>query len=388
LKRLLLLFFPLLPALTSFSQEGCRARISLLTCAPGDELYSTFGHTAVRVQDSTSGTDLVYNYGTFEFGPDFYMQFVRGKLLYFLSVENFPEFIGQYQEESRSVLEQVLQLSCAEKQKLMTSLQTNALPHNRYYRYDFLFDNCTTRARDIIAANTQVPVHYRNILPASKPTFRDLIHSYLDAGHEYWSKLGIDLLLGAKIDKKVTNQQAMFLPDYLLKGMDSAFMNQRPLVSEKSTLLQMPTPPKSNSLFQPAVIFSILLLVIAGLTVFGGSRVRGFLSFFDFLLFFTAGLAGVIMLFMWFGTDHAECGNNYNLLWALPTHLVASFFLFRCPEWIRRYFSFVFWLTLLLLVSWIVLPQQLNLSLFPIVVLILFRSRQIAQKQHAWKKKA
>ncbi|MGZ3998080.1 MAG: Lnb N-terminal periplasmic domain-containing protein [Flavisolibacter sp.] len=229
MKKILFLFsFSFLLSQFLFAQDSCSLRISLLTCAPGEELYSTFGHTALRVRDEARGADFVFNYGTFEFAPDFYVKFIRGKLLYSLAVEDFNEFMYEYRMESRTVQEQVLQLSCEEKQKLFTALQNNAKDENRYYKYDFLFDNCTTRAGNIVAANTDTPVIFNNILAGKHPSFRDLIHSYLDAGNEYWSKLGIDMLLGAKLDRKVTNREAMFLPEYLLKGFDSASIGGRP----------------------------------------------------------------------------------------------------------------------------------------------------------------
>ena len=301
---------------TSYSQQStdtshsCSLRITLLTCAPGEELYSTFGHTAIRVQDSLMGVDAVYNYGTFEFAPDFYSKFIRGKLLYSLSVESFPDFLYTYQVESRSVVEQELQLSCAEKQRLYQALQVNALEENRHYLYDFLFDNCTTRARDIVAANTNAPVKYRNILPQEIPSFRNLIHSYLDKGHQPWSKLGIDMLLGAKLDRKVTNLQSMFLPDYLLKGFDSASTNGLALVSPPAPVLTMPSPLAASGIFTPWVCFSLLLVVVLLLS-FSRSRLAGkVLSLFDFLFFFILGLTGLLLLFMWFGTDHKVTANN------------------------------------------------------------------------------
>ena len=248
LKRLVLLFFfPLLIPVFSFGQnDSCSLRISLLTCAPGEELYSTFGHTALRVQDPSKGMDQVYNYGTFEFGPDFYTQFIRGKLLYFLSVEEFGDFMYQYEAQSRSVQEQVLRLDCYEKQKLLSALQVNALEENKYYRYDFLFDNCTTRAGDMVAKNTEPEVVFKDILDGRQPSFRDQIHEYLDAGKQHWSKLGIDLLLGAKLDRKVTNHEAMFLPDYLLKGFDRARVQEKPLSDPPRTILSLPSPLKKK----------------------------------------------------------------------------------------------------------------------------------------------
>lgn len=379
-KVLFLIYFSLFTFHFSFSQDSCSLRITLLTCSPGEELYSTFGHTALRVQDRTTGIDAVYNYGTFEFAPDFYSKFIRGKLLYSLSVEHFREFLYTYQIESRSIVEQELQLSCAEKQKLYEALQVNALEQNRHYRYDFLFDNCTTRARDIVARNTDSPVVFKNILPAEIPTFRNLIHSYLNAGNSYWSKLGIDLLLGVKLDRKVTNEQAMFLPDYLLKGFDSALVNNRPLVTPPQPVLQMPALFTQSSFFTPFIVFSILLLAVIALSFVKANWAFKALGTFDFLFFFILGLAGWLLLFMWFGTDHVVCRNNYNLLWALPTHAAMAFFVHKNASWVKRYFTVVFWLTVLLAVAWFFLPQQMNTALVPIILLIIHRSWSLSKR--------
>lgn len=363
----------------SKAQDSCDLRISLLTCAPGEALYSTFGHTALRVQDARAGSDYVFNYGTFEFGPDFYTKFIRGKLLYFLSVEDFNDFVYVYRYESRSIWEQVLQISCREKQKLYDSLQMNAQEQNRYYRYDFLFDNCTTRAGDIVEKTTGSPVVYKNILPKEIPTFRNLIHSYLNAGHQYWSKLGIDILLGAKLDRKVSNEEAMFLPDYLLKGFDSATVNNTPLVRPPKTILEMPSPLKDKSPVTPAVVFSLMLVMIIALSFVQTKWARSTLSILDFLFFFLLGLTGLLLLFMWFGTDHNVTQNNYNLIWALPTNVAMAFFVHSKKAWVKQYFKVVFWITIALLLTWFFLPQQMNNALLPIVLLIIFRSRHLSK---------
>jgi hypothetical protein len=381
-KLLVFLLFTFYFSFPLEAQDSCQFRISLLTCAPGQELYSTFGHTALRVQDFNAGTDLVFNYGTFDFAPDFYSKFIRGKLLYYLSVQDFNDFIYAYEIESRSVQEQVLQLSCTEKQKLIAALDKNAQPENRDYRYDFLFDNCTTRAGEIVEKNAASPVTYKNILPADIPTFRDLIHSYLDKGHQPWSKLGIDILLGAPLDRKVSNKQAMFLPDYLLKGFDSASTGGRPLVSPPQTILAMPSPLTGNGIFTPFVVFAVLLLLIFALSFAKARWARTAMMVFDFVLFFILGLAGLLLLFMWFGTDHTVCRNNYNLLWALPTHLIAAFFVGSRKRWVRSYFRFVFIFLVVLLLAWWFLPQQMNNALIPVVILIIFRSWHLAKKNH------
>jgi hypothetical protein len=378
-KLLLLLSFNFCILHFALAQDSCNLRISLLTCAPGEELYSTFGHTAVRVQDVAKGTDYVFNYGTFEFGPDFYTKFIRGKLLYFLSVEDFNDFLFEYKLQSRSIQEQVLQLSCDENQKLYVALQSNAQEQNRYYRYDFLFDNCTTRAGDIVAKNTNSPVVFKDILPKNTPSFRNLIHEYLNAGHEYWSKLGIDILLGAKLDRKVSNREAMFLPDYLLKGFDSATVNNHPLVTPPQTILPMPSPLKDKSFLTPAVVFSLLLVIILAISFIKSNWARATISIFDFLFFFILGLAGILLLFMWFGTDHKVCQNNYNLLWALPTNVVMAFFVHSKRIWVKKYFRIILWLTVVLVLIWVFLPQQMNNALIPIVVLIIYRGLHLSK---------
>ena len=387
-KLLLLLYFTFYIFHSSFAQpDSCHLRITLITCSPGEELYSSFGHTALRVQDQTAGTDLFFNYGTFEFNDEFYIKFVRGKLNYFLSVQTPDEFMYQYEMEGRGVYEQELQLSCSEKEKLFAALLVNAREENKYYRYDFLFDNCTTRAGVIVEKNSNGQVVYKNILPTNPPSFRDLIHEYLDQGHKHWSKLGIDILLGAKLDRNSTNNEAIhFLPDYLLKGFDSAAVKTVPLVSAKRTILERPSFKTSPNGFKwdisivpPAIIFGILFLIGVLLSLGRTKRLKLAMSIFDFLFFFLLGLAGLLLLFMWFGTDHTVCQNNYNLLWALPIHVVMAFFVHSQKLWVKKYFRVVFWLSLLLALCWFFLPQEMNNALIPVLLLIMFRSWQLSK---------
>ena len=376
------LFFFLPPAKAQI--DSCTLRISLLTCSPGEELYSTFGHTAVRVTDRSTGMDLVYNYGTFEFSPDFYAKFIQGKLRYYLSVEPFQDFLYAYQWESRSVVEQVLQLDCENRMALYNALRNNAQEENKYYLYDFLFDNCTTRPKALMQQTINDSIHWKNILPAETPTFRNLIHTYLDTGGQYWSKLGIDLLLGAKLDRKVTNHQAMFLPDYLLKGLDSATLNGQPFVTPPQPVLQMPSPLNKGSLFRPGVVFGILLLIIIALYVIKKEWAKKTLRAIDFTLFLLAGIVGLVLIYMWTGTDHVVTQNNYNLLWALPTHLVAAFMLGKNKKGLRLYFKAALLLHLLLLLLWAFLPQQLNSGFIYIVIMLAFASwRHSKHTQHA-----
>ena len=379
-KAALFLFFTIYFFISSFSQDSCVLRISLLTCAPGEELYSTFGHTALRVQDKTTGLDQVYNYGTFEFDEDFYSKFVRGKLLYALAVQSFPEFMYQYQMESRSVIEQELSLNCRQKEILLAALQQNSLPQARFYRYDFLFDNCTTRAGFMVDTAATADVVFKNLLPKDPLTFRDHIDVYLNRANQDWSQLGIDLLLGAKMDREANNREAMFLPDNLMVAFDSATADGKPLVARKQTILQMPSLASESLAITPVIAFSILLGVFLALTFIKKRWTQATLSALDFIFFLLLGLIGVLLLFMWFGTDHALCANNYNLLWALPTNLVAAFVVHKRLAWVKRYFQVVFWLTVLLLVTWFFLPQRMNNAFLPLVLTIALRSWMISKR--------
>lgn len=385
MKKLLLVFhfsfciFLLSLTKDSLAQDSCNLRISLLTCAPGEELYATFGHTALRVQNFTEQTDLVFNYGTFEFSPGFYWKFIKGKLLYSLSVENFNDFMLEYQYEQRSVQEQVLQLSCEEKQRLYAALKTNAEEQNRYYLYNFLFDNCTTRAGEMVAKNTSTPITFKNILPKQKPTFRELLHIYLNTGNKFWSKLGIDILLGAKVDKKVSAKEATFLPDYLLKAFDSASVNNHPLVAQKQTILQMPSANKDFSVATPMVVFGLLMILVIGISLLPAKWAAATVGVFDFIFFFLLGLTGLVLLFMWFGTDHKVSRNNYNLLWALPTHFIMAFLVHSKKQWTLNYFRIVFWISVALAIVWFFIPQQMNNALLPILLLIIYRSWKLSK---------
>ena len=381
---LLLLFALFLPLRWLNAQDSCPLRISLLTCSPGTELYSIFGHTAIRVQDARTGADEVYNYGTFEFGEDFYIKFIRGRLPYYLDVEPMQEFLYLYQLEGRSVLEQEVLLDCNRKAALLQALQVNLLPANRQYRYDFLFDNCTTRAADMIYRHAGAQVATAGVIPADRskaPSFRNLIHEYLDRGHQPWSKLGIDLLLGARLDRRVNNREAQFLPEKLLQGIAGATAGGRPIVAAPRDVLRLPPPPTGVSL-SPLLVFGLLLAVVAVLSFVPARGVRRVMVVFDFLLFALAGLVGVVLLFMWFGTDHMVCRDNWNLLWALPTHLLAAPFLRSERRWLHWYLLASIVLDAALLLGWIFLPQQLNLGLLPVVLLLLLRAWLIVLKPH------
>jgi hypothetical protein len=363
------------------TQQSCALRISLLTCTPGQELYSTFGHSAIRVFDSSKNSDLIFNYGTFDFyDPQFLTKFVKGKLLYFVSIDTITSFLEEYQYYRRGITEQVVNISCDEKRKLAASLFENAKEENKFYKYDFNYDNCTTRLRDMIEKAAGNQIVSKNILPETHTTFRDLIHIYLDNGGQHWSGLGIDILLGSPLDKKVTNREAMFLPDYLLMAFDSSTLNGKKLVSEKRILLNEFSAYKTKNIFTPLIVFTGLAILIFLISIFVHNPRNVYFQVFDFIFFLSLGLIGVLLIFMWFGTGHGMARNNFNLLWALPTHLPVAFMLFSKRMWVSRYFLFVVFYTVILIIAWFFLPQAFNSALLPIMGIVLVRSFYISKK--------
>lgn len=354
-----------------FAQDSSRLRISLLTCTPGDELYSTFGHSAFRVIDSNSVTDIVYNYGTFNFDDDgFYLKFVRGKLLYYVSTEYFSDFKDLYQSTNRGITEQVLNLSGEEKINIRHFLNENLKDQNKFYKYDFFFDNCTTRLRDILKKQHDSVFAQTLVMPAGS-RFRQAIHQYLNMNYKDWSKLGIDILLGAPCDAVMTTEQMQFLPDNLMKSLDSS---KHPDVLSSQKLYNISADENNKSIFTPFVVFSLLLIFIIIISLTKNKFAQAFLQGFDGLFFFITGVLGIILIFMWAGTDHQMCKNNFNLIWAWPTHTIMAFFVNSKIEWVKKYFKFTAVALMAVLLSWFFLPQQMNNGLLPVVLLLIYLS--------------
>ncbi len=359
--------------ISTLAQDSSHIRISLLTCTPGEELYSTFGHTAIRITDSSSVNDIVFNYGTFNFDdPGFYTKFIRGKLMYYLSAVSFEDFKYEYQMGNRGISEQVLNLDAAEKIRITEALYENVKPQNSKYKYDFFFDNCTTRPRDLLVKIKNNPPPFVAVMPQGT-RFRQAIHQYLNKNGKDWSKLGIDLLLGAPTDAVMTVAHSQFLPDNLMKTLDSSNKNNQWVISS-TNLYPVENNKEGYTIFTPQVVFSILFVSIFLVSFSSNKKAQIFLQGFDGIFFFITGFFGILFIFMWAGTDHSMTKNNYNLLWALPTHLAISFFVNSNKGWVKKYFSITGIAGILLLISWFFLPQQMNNALLPIILLLIFRS--------------
>ena len=285
--------------------------------------------------------------------------------------------------------EQVLALDGSQKMRIKELITQNMLPENRGYKYDFLFDNCTTRLRDLVEKASDSTVT-NSLVVKEKTTYRNLIHVYLDQNDKQWSKFGIDLLLGSRTDAYMNKSQVMFLPDYLMKSFDSSIITpskpgiaSRALVLSKAQAYPISMPVvKTNFLTTPLFIFSVILVVIVLLSFSRNERVQRIVASLDGLVFFVVGLAGLLILFMWFGTEHLMCSDNYNIIWALPTHAIAAFFMHSRKKWVRTYLRATAVINILLLLCWFVLPQELNVSFLPIILLLIFRSIADLPQRH------
>lgn len=351
-------------------------RFSLLTCAPGPELYSTFGHTAIRIIDSSTFSDIVYNYGvigeTLNYDdPRFYIRFMQGKLKYMLDAYSFRDFMNEYQTEQRSVWEQELNLSNAQKKELLDKLSDNLKEDKRYYKYDFWLDNCSTRPRDLLF-NTLKGLKLEKPIIQPNTTPRMLIHSYLDRAGQSWSKLGIDILLGQLMDKPIDDKGAMFLPEYLMKGLDYTTNDGKPIVQSKRTILDLPTPIEPSGKYLPLISVTIFSLAYLGLYWLFRKKKNTY-KVLDSMLLFLTGLLGLLLVIMWTATDHTVCKNNWNILWAIPTNLIAAFLNEKKRKWLPKYFLFCFLLSVVLIGGWFWLLQTFNIALLPLCVLMGYR---------------
>jgi Domain of unknown function (DUF4105) len=352
-----------------FAQDSSHLRISLLTCTPGNELYSTFGHSGCRVVDSSSVTDIVYNFGNFDFeDKNFYLKFIQGKLLYYVSADDFAEFKNNYQTTNRGITEQVLKLSAAEKISIQQFLNNNLKEQNRYYKYDFFFDNCTTRLRDLLKQQHDSTFAQTPVMP-NGTRFRQAIHQYLNQNNQPWSKLGIDILLGLPCDAVMTNNQMQFLPNNLMMALDS---NKNRMLQSYNDLYPFRAEIEKNT-FTPLVIFCLFSLIIIALGFVKNKFFQTMLQGFDGLLFFCVGSIGIILVLMWLFSDHSMVKNNLNVLWAWPTHFFVAFYIHSKKHWVKIYLKIVCIAMILLMLSWFFIPQQLNVALIPIVLLLTYR---------------
>jgi len=352
-------------------QLSPEATVSILTCNPGEEVYSMYGHTAIRVSDPTQKLDIVFNYGVFSFEkPDFLYRFAKGQTDYRMDGGRFQSFIPEYDEEKRSVYEQVLNLSPEGKNQIFQALIENFKPENRVYRYNFFVDNCATRVRDMIERNAGSPIQFTDSHPTE--SYRDLIKKF---HHSFrWFDLGIDLLVGKKAEEPVSAYGQMFLPDYLKDQFAKAEITidgkPQPLVRETRTLREYPNSKLNSDLPWPAIGFGILSLIIAAISVRDFLR-KTKIDWLDYWLLGLSGFSGVIIGWFTLYSEHPAMSPNYNLLWAFPLNLFFAG-VWSVKKW-RPQTRYYFWLFGALLILSFVAGQQFNPAVYFIILILLVR---------------
>lgn len=357
------------------------AEISVLTFGPGNtELYSAYGHSAIRVHDPINGFDAAYNYGTFDFNqPNFYLNFTRGHLIYKLAVQDARRLSEYYQHNDRSITEQALELTPQQKQQVFDYLQNNAKPENADYNYDYFYDNCATRILYVFEEALGEEIRFDdNFVEEPGLTVRELTDKY-SAVEFPWGKLGIDICLGMPMDKKLTNIQYTYIPEYVFKAFSIAQVqndgNWQPIVNATNNIFVAKVASTNGPAITPNLVFWSCWLLILVISVI--AKIKKFsLRWFDLIFFLLVGLLGFLLMLLWFATDHTAAAWNLNLLWAWPTHLVIAFWLVKKAKtrWLNWYLLVTGILAIILVILWPLVPQGLNMSIIPIVLAIATRA--------------
>lgn len=375
--RLVFAFALVATAIQSQAQNlSEQAEISVVTCSPGNEAYSVYGHSAFRVKDKANNYDVVFNYGIFDFSSsNFLYRFAKGQTDYKLDDCSLDSFVVGYKKNNRSIYEQVLDLSQAEKQKIFDFLIWNAKPENRVYRYNFFFDNCATRIRDVLANNIEGGLTF-NEKKHSHKTLRELVDDC--HGKLLWLTFGIDLVVSSESDREATFWEEMLLPDYLMNHLAEAVKTNgtTPIVKKMTTIYQSSGGDyKSSKFFSPFVVFLVCALLFAFVSYkqFRRSEMKNGL---DYLIYGITGVMGVVMAWMALFSEHPAMSPNYNLLWALPVNLLFAIAL-RVKKWspfVKYYHVFIsIWLILFICCSPFI-PQRFHPAFYLLIVMILSRS--------------
>ncbi|WP_462357086.1 lipoprotein N-acyltransferase Lnb [Phocaeicola coprocola] len=370
------------------SQSTDSIRFSLLTCAPGTEIYSLFGHTAIRYENYTRRIDVVFNYGMFSFNtPNFIFRFVAGETDYQLGITPYSYFEAEYAMRGSSVYQQVLNLTQSEKERLLTILENNYLPENRIYRYNYFYDNCTTRARDKIEECIEGKVVYPDSL--SGKSYRSIVHEFT-AGSP-WDELGIDLCLGAEADKEINKRQQMFSPFYMKYYASNAYIvdaggTRRPLILDETKIVDVEPEEVQPGFILSPLMCGALFLALCVVMAWGQWKTQRIWWGWDIVLYGLQGLAGCIIAFLFFFSVHPTVGSNWLLILFNPIPLLyLPFMVYKAVKRKKDYYHVGNMVYLTLFIT--ILPfcgQEFNLTVLPLALGLLVTS---ASHVLVWNKK-
>ena len=378
MKLKLFTFIFLINIVSIFAQQfqlSPEAKLSVLTIGPGESLNDAFGHNGFRIKDNSLGIDVVYGYGEYDFdAPNFYLKFAQGKLNYLISRHNFSDIVYHYSQNNRNIDEQVLNLTKEEKQKLFNFLENNYKPENRRYLYDFFYDNCATRIRDVAIKATDRSIDFNVPKNFEPKTFRTLIHDHV--GLNTWGSFGIDIALGSVIDRKASVNEHMFLPKYIHDFFENATLNSTQNLVESSSNLyeKKATRSSSNFLLSPIIVMGLIGFIILFFT-YKDYKNNTRSKWLDLIIFGTTGIIGVLILLLWFATDHSATAQNYNVLWAFPLNIIVIGQLLRptVKNWFKSYLKFLVIMLCLMTLHWVIGVQVFAIGLIPLLIALLVR---------------
>lgn len=363
----------LLISISASKGQNADTTVYLITCGPGTETYSIYGHSALRVEINRA--DTVYNWGVFDFSAtNFAWKFAKGRLDYMLFDERFESFLQDYFYEKRWVVSQKVNLISSEKAKLLSLINENLKPENIKYRYDFFYDDCSTRIRDLFEKSIGDNLVYPPESKTKLPTFREKVSGYQK--FYPWLQFGIDMIMGSPGDFKADFRDQMFLPIDLKDNLSKAELNRSgklmPLMQDPRVILDFPTPsPEENFFLTPLFIFSLLLIIVIIFSALLKSKTSN--DLIDIMLYSVFSVLSVMMIFFNFFTDHSQMKWNYNLMWLNPFLIICLFsVLFGKPA--KIWFRLVFIISLAFLPGFFLLPQTFNTAILPLVLIILARS--------------
>ena len=345
-----------------------RYKISILSIGEGPSLVDAFGHTAIRVKDAQLKNDIVFNFGVYDFNsPNFYSNFVKGRPEYKLAIQNYSNLIQNYIRQKRYIVEHQLNLD-QNSTKIIIDLLVEKL-NDPYYIYDYFRDNCTTRAADIVIDKTNNKFKDDKLESEAILTYRDLIHRKINENS--WAALGIDLCLGAIIDKKINTRETFFLPENLMNYLD---LYEGDII--KRNIIYSPESEISyrENLPSPLLINLILSLIVVAITIFNFKSNKWNKSL-DSLIFLISGSIGILIIYLWFFSNHFAGAQNFNFLWAFPLNFALIFAIYKnkIPNWSIGYIKLLIILIILLFLHWTTGVQKYNLTLLPIFVALLIR---------------
>ena len=345
-----------------------RYKISILSIGEGPSLVDAFGHTAIRVKDSELKNDVVFNFGVYDFNsPNFYSNFVKGRPEYKLGIQNYNNLTQNYIRQKRYIVEHQLNLD-QNSIKIIIDLLVEKL-NDPYYIYDYFRDNCTTRAADIVIDKTNNKFKGNKLESEAILSYRDLIHGKINENS--WAALGIDLCLGAIIDKKINTRETFFLPENLMNYLD---LYEGDII--KRNIIYSPESDISyrENLPSPLLINLILSLIIVVITIFNFKSNKWNKSL-DTLIFLISGSIGILIIYLWFFSNHFAGAQNFNFLWAFPFNFALIFAIYKnkIPNWSIGYIKLLIILIILLFLHWTTGVQKYNLTLLPIFVALLIR---------------